>query len=168
VSHVDLATVLISGAVGAVTSAITAYLTSRLKITEEGRKWSRELSQKYAEALATNPDVALKIARQFGIALIVTSPLDQDEYTPKGKYFLLPNARLLVGRSPNCDIQLDDRLISLQQAAYSADSEHVYLENMMATHPTMVNGKPVNGRVRLRSGDLVTMGRTRFDLVMFT
>jgi hypothetical protein len=110
----DLATVLISGAVGAVTSAVTAYFTSRLKISEERRKWSRELAQKYAEAAATNPDVALKIARQFGIALIVTSPLDELEYTPKGKYFLLPNARLLVGRSANCDIQLNDPLISLQ------------------------------------------------------
>jgi hypothetical protein len=117
---VDLATVLVSGAVGAVTSAITAYFTSRLKISEERRTWSRELAQKYAEASATNPEVALKIARQFGIALIVTSPLDEAAYTPKGKYFLLPNARLLVGRSANCDIKLDDPRISLQQAAYSA------------------------------------------------
>jgi hypothetical protein len=39
---------------------------------------------------------------------------------------------------------------------------------MMATHPTLVNGKPVKGRLRLRSGDHVIMGKTRFDLVMFT
>ena len=162
----DIATVLISGAVGAVTSAITAYFTSKLKVSEERQKWSRELSQRYAEALATNPGIAANMARQFGIALVVQRspyPPDQDAQT---KFYLLPNSRLVVGRLPSSDIRLTDPQVSRNHAAFSADANTVYIETMGARHPVLVNGEAVTSRVRIRSGDQITIGTTRFELIM--
>jgi pSer/pThr/pTyr-binding forkhead associated (FHA) protein len=165
---VDIATVLVSGVVGAVTSAVTAYFTSKLKVSEERKKWFRELSQKYAEALATNPGIAANMARQFGIALVVLRSQDPSDSGPHAKFFLLPNSRQVVGRSRDCDILLDDPAISGHHAAFSADGIDVYIETMGARNPTLVNGKAVEGRIRLHSGDHVTIGKTRFELIMLT
>ena len=164
----DIATVLISGVVGAVTSAITAYFTSKLKVSEEREKWSREVSQKYAEALATNPGVAAHMARQFGIALVVLKPPQSPEEKARGKFFILPNSRQVVGRASDCDIVLDVVAMSGHQAAFSADSTTVYIETLGAKNPTLVNGKVVEGHAHLRSGDEVTIGRTHFVLIMLT
>jgi hypothetical protein len=40
----DLATVIVSAAVGAATSAVTAFFTSKLKISEEREKWFRDFA----------------------------------------------------------------------------------------------------------------------------
>jgi len=165
---VDIATVLISGVVGAVTSAITAYFTSKLKVSEEREKWSRELSQRYADALATNPGIAANMARQFGIALLVIRSRNPAGPKASGKFFLMPNSRQVVGRHASCEISLPDAGMSPHHAAFSADSTDVYIETMGARNPTMVNGEPIEGRVRLRSRDLVTIGVTRFELLMLT
>jgi hypothetical protein len=47
-------TVVVSAAVGVVTSAITAYITTWLKIREERSKWQGEFSLKFAELQATD------------------------------------------------------------------------------------------------------------------
>jgi pSer/pThr/pTyr-binding forkhead associated (FHA) protein len=165
---VDIVTVLISGAVGAITSAITAYFTSKLKVSEERQKWSRELSQRYAEALATNPGIAANMARQFGIALVVQrSPYPSDPKV-QTKFYLLPNSRLVVGRHPSSDICLSDPKVSRSHAAFYADDTAVYIESMGAKHPVLVNGEAVSSRVRIRSGDQITIGATRFELIMLT
>jgi pSer/pThr/pTyr-binding forkhead associated (FHA) protein len=163
---VDIATVLISGAVGAVTSAITAYFTSKMKVSEERKKWSRELSQRYADALATNPSVATNMARQFGIALLVIRSRNPAGPKAAGKYFLMPNSRQIVGRHASCEISLPDPAMSAHHAAFSTDGTDVYIETMGARNPTIVNDEPVEGKVRLRSGDQVTIGVTRFELLM--
>ena len=67
----DVETVVVSGVVGIVTSAITAYFTSKLKVSEERDNWYRDLANKYAEAAETNPAVAAKLSKQFAIALII-------------------------------------------------------------------------------------------------
>ena len=164
----DIATVLISGAVGAVTSAITAYFTSKLKVSEERQKWSRELSQRYAEALATNPGIAANMARQFGIALVVQRSPYPSAPEAQTKFYLLPNSRLVVGRHPSSDICLSDPKVSRSHAAFCAEGNGVYIESMGAKHPVLVNGEPVPSRVRLRSGDQVTIGTTLFELIMLT
>jgi len=64
----DLSTVLVSAVVGAVTSAITAYFTSKLKISEEREKWVRDFASKYAESLAANPAVAANMLKQLAVA----------------------------------------------------------------------------------------------------
>lgn len=164
----DIATVLISGAVGAVTSAITAYFTSKMKVSEEREKWSRELTQKYAEALATSPGVAANMARQYGIAVLVMRSRVTTDARSEGKYFIMPNSRHVVGRAPDCDINLDDPAISHHQVAFSADSSDVYVETMGARNPILINGKEIEGRVRLGSGDHVTVGKMRFEVLLLS
>jgi hypothetical protein len=44
-----------------------------LKVDEERKRWARDFSQQYAEALGTNPGVAANLAKQFAIALLIVS-----------------------------------------------------------------------------------------------
>jgi pSer/pThr/pTyr-binding forkhead associated (FHA) protein len=162
----DAPTVLVSAVVGAITSAITAYLTSKLKVSEEREKWARELSQKYAEALEVNPGFAANLAKQFAIALIIVNDASLDNPEEgRGKIFVPPNSRLIVGRSPECDICIHDTMLSRRHAAFFADKAHIFIETMGAQAGVSVNGEPVDGRVRLRTRDVVSMGHARFEIL---
>ena len=164
----DIQTVLISGAVGALTSAITAYFTSKLKVSEERERWFRELSSKYAEALTTNPDVAANMSKQFAIAMLLVERFKGREDGRREKYFLLPSSRLVAGRDAKCDILVADEVFSKAQFAFSADGKTVFLELLGAQNSPFLNGKKVEGRTKLQNGDEITLGKTRFELVMLS
>jgi len=53
-----LQAIIISAVVGIITSAVTAYITTRLKLKEERDKWRREFAFKFAEAQVANNGVA--------------------------------------------------------------------------------------------------------------
>jgi hypothetical protein len=165
---VDLETILISGVVGVVTSAITAYFTSKLKVNEERDKWYRDLSNKYAEALGTNPAVADNLSKQFAIALIVVEGTGRQVGKERKKYFVLPNSRTVVGRDPSCDILIEDPQPSRKQIAFAADGADIFLETLGTKSPVTLNRKPFSGRTRLKNGDEVTIGDTRMELIKLT
>ena len=165
----DALNVVVSAVVGAVTSAITAYYTSRLKLSEEREKWARDLSQKYAEALKTNPAVAGSLAKQFAIALLIVNEPERSDKEGRQKIFLLPNSRLVVGRAPESDIVVADDLLSRQHATFSSDATHIFIESMAARGLVFVNDAPVlETRAVLRSGDVVSMGHTRFEVLLLS
>lgn len=163
----DITTVLVSAVVGAITSAITAYFTSKLKVAEEREKWSRDLSQKYAEALQTNPAVAANLAKQFAIALLIAN---EPQHSKEGrrKVFVLPNSRLVVGRGPECDISVADDGLSRGHAAFSTDGTHIFVEPMGARGGIFVNGTIALGRVLLHNGDTVSMSKTSFEVLLLS
>ena len=163
----DITTVLVSAVVGAVTSAVTAYFTSKLKVSEEREKWSRDLSQKYAEALQTNPAVAANLAKQFAIALLIAN---EPQHSKEGrqKIFVLPNSRLVVGRGPESDIVVIDDRVSRRHAAFSTDGAHIFIESMGGRAGIFVNGDSALGRVLLHNGDTVSMGNTSFEVLMLS
>jgi pSer/pThr/pTyr-binding forkhead associated (FHA) protein len=85
------------------------------------------------------------------------------------KVFVLPNSRLVVGRGPECDIVIHDAAASRRQAAFSTDKTHLFVETMGARTLIQVNGAlMLEDRVLLRNGDFVTMGATRFEVVLLS
>jgi pSer/pThr/pTyr-binding forkhead associated (FHA) protein len=165
----DTPTVLISAAAGVITSAITAYFTSKLKISEEREKWARDVSQKYAEAQQTNPAVAASLAKQFAIALLIVDELEHPGGRGRQKIFVPPNSRLVVGRAPGSDIVVEDGMLSSHHAAFLTDQTHIFVESLGAKAGVFVNnGVRVDGRVSLRAGDEVTMGNTRFEVLLLS
>jgi len=163
----DITTVLVSAAVGVVASAITAYFTSKLKVSAEREKWSRDLSQKYAEALPTNPAVAANLAKQFAIALLIANE-PQPSQEGRQKIFVLPNSRLVVGRDPECDIRVIDDALSRRHAAFSTDGAHIFIEPMGAKGLILVNGDFALERILLHNGDTVSMGNTSFEVLLLS
>jgi pSer/pThr/pTyr-binding forkhead associated (FHA) protein len=154
----DSETILISAAVGIVTSAVTAYITTRLRMSEEKEKWQREFSIKYIEAQTADGELAHKMAMQFGIGFLKF----RNPETEPQKRFVPPNCRLVVGRAPDCSICISDPELSRYHCAFVADDTNVHIESLGATIPTLLNGAPVNVKCKLKTGDIVEVGKTEF------
>lgn len=66
-----------------------------------------------------------------------------------------------IGRSPGCDLRLDDRSISRQHAAIYMLRDEYYLEDFDSMNGTAVNGVTVKGtRVKINAGDEIRLGLT--------
>ncbi|MCF6193622.1 MAG: FHA domain-containing protein [Kangiellaceae bacterium] len=78
---------------------------------------------------------------------------------------------VILGRTKDCDIQIDDQSVSSKHARivteadpYFANNKVAYLEDLKSTNGTQLNGKPVN-REKLSDGDTVKIGFTQFQYV---
>jgi hypothetical protein len=72
-----------------------------------------------------------------------------------GQRWALTKSRLVIGREPDCDIVIPDRQVSRAHAALVRLEDGYALEDLGSKNGTHVNGKPVEGAVRLQDGDLV-------------
>lgn len=97
----DVKSILISAAVGVITSAITAYLTTRLRMKEEKDKWYREFAMKFAEAQSTDRTRAQKMAVQLAIGVLVF----QDEKTQERERIFVPANCLGIRTKMNTEWQ---------------------------------------------------------------
>ncbi len=154
----NLETILISAIVGIITSLITAYITTRLKMREEREKWQREFSIKYLETQTTDSALAHKMAIQFAIGFL---KYRNDETKPQ-KIFIPPNYRLTVGRGQNNDICISDRMLSRIHCAFYSDDTNVFIEHLGSTITTLLNGERVNRRTKLKAEDVIEVGKTEF------
>jgi hypothetical protein len=82
----------------------------------------------------------------------------------EGMVFELSSAETLIGRNPTTDITLLDEGISREHAVILLDEEsgEYVVEDLQSTNGTKVNGKRVRSKA-LQSGDLIELGRTRFQ-----
>lgn len=66
--------------------------------------------------------------------------------------------RILVGRSPNADLRLEDPSVSRLHARIEMRDDGVYVEDLGSRNGTVVDGKPVTAPRRLAVDDEVTVG----------
>jgi pSer/pThr/pTyr-binding forkhead associated (FHA) protein len=71
----------------------------------------------------------------------------------------------LLGRLPECDVILDDSLISRMHARVSVQDTHVVLEDLHSTNGIYVNGRRVVRGAVLRHGDRILIGATEISLI---
>ena len=76
-----------------------------------------------------------------------------------GKSFLLDRPVLLVGRSPDCDLLLDDPSISIEYARFTRqqDGDHI------SGSGVQVNSEPLRAPRLLQQGDTITLGATHME-----
>ena len=89
--------------------------------------------------------------------------------------FIEPNERegervevdvaVTIGRSPDCDIQLNDTYLSTRHARVANDGGDLTIEDLGSTNGTYVNQEILTGRVRLERGDIVQVGGVLFEVV---
>lgn len=71
---------------------------------------------------------------------------------------------VVVGRSPEADVTLDDDAASGRHARFEAAEGGLFVEDLGSTNGTLVNGKPTIGRVPVAVGDTVQIGETIVEI----
>ncbi len=95
-----------------------------------------------------------------------TQFLDADE-PPYFKIITGPNAGSVIeivssgilGRSPDVEYRVADPHTSREHLKIHFLGDAVEVENLSTTNPTEINGKLLKGRVKLKSGDILKVGR---------
>ncbi|MGD1916230.1 MAG: ATP-binding protein [Phycisphaerales bacterium] len=78
----------------------------------------------------------------------------------KGKRFELPaDEPQMLGRSSEA-LPLGDQAVSRRHAELTPDRGEWYLRDLESQNGTLVNGNAINDRVRLHTGDTITVGQT--------
>ena len=78
----------------------------------------------------------------------------------KGQNKPLTSALMIVGRSKNADLQIEDALVSRRHVEVRVETDGVFIENK-STSGSSLNGKPLVGIVSLNSGDVLQIGNTQ-------
>ena len=71
----------------------------------------------------------------------------------------------LIGRSPSCQLSLDDPLVSRRHALLIVSSAEVSTEDLGSRNGVLVNGQRINGRQTLRIGDRILIGAQEMTLL---
>jgi pSer/pThr/pTyr-binding forkhead associated (FHA) protein len=76
----------------------------------------------------------------------------------------LRDGSILVGRLPECDVMVDDALVSRMHARISVRGESVVVEDLHSTNGIYVNGARITHSATLREGDRLLVGTTEISL----
>jgi len=101
------------------------------------------------------------------------SPLDEESDTPPevarevvtltvdGRVVTLTSGRVVIGRSRECDVRVDDGNVSRRHAELVQESPSAWaVADLGSTNGTEVNGRRVKKRTRVNDGDRITIGST--------
>lgn len=97
--------------------------------------------------------------RSRNLALEFIEPIDRSSERVE-----VDNA-ITIGRSPDCDLRLQDGFLSSRHARVANDDGDLSIEDLGSTNGTYVNQELVKGRVLLERGDIVQVGGVLFEVV---
>ena len=81
-----------------------------------------------------------------------------------GEHFLAEGERTTIGRSPECEIFLDDVTVSRKHAVLIRRGDEFFIEDLGSLNGTYVNRKRIES-ARLESGDAVQVGKYRLTFM---
>src|SRR5437879_2472822 len=76
---------------------------------------------------------------------------------------MLDKPILLLGRHPECDVQIDSRKISRRHCCIAQVSDYLVVRDLCSTNGIRINGVRVNEGC-LRAGDELTIGNHRYQV----
>ena len=79
--------------------------------------------------------------------------------------FDLTEGRFLIGRSTDCQLSLDDPLVSRLHAALTVNGDEVVVEDLGSRNGVRLNGRRIEGVEKLAHGDRLTIGTQELALV---
>jgi hypothetical protein len=77
----------------------------------------------------------------------------------------LAEGQFSLGRSAECQLSLDDPLVSRRHALLVVTSDTVTIEDLGSRNGVLVNGEPVRGRSELADGDRILIGSQELTLL---
>jgi pSer/pThr/pTyr-binding forkhead associated (FHA) protein len=76
----------------------------------------------------------------------------------------VPMGQFLIGRTPECQLSLDDPLVSRRHAILEIQADGVFVQDLGSRNGVFVNGERAEVRTRLNEGDTIRIGTQ--DLVL--
>jgi len=76
-----------------------------------------------------------------------------------GEFFVINESSLILGRSTQADIRIDDASISRQHARIVCQGALVFIEDLGSANGTQVNGTLITERTAIADGDKLTLGK---------
>ena len=75
-------------------------------------------------------------------------------------------AKMTIGRSPDCNIVIDNKLASRLHASIQKIKDVFFIKDENSTNGTFINGRriPNDKYVKLNPGDRITVGSVNLDL----
>ncbi len=87
--------------------------------------------------------------------------LECTEGAETGRRFLISEHNLILGRSHECNIRLEDPLVSGRHASIAREGDQFVLEDLGSSNGVFVNGEKVK-RAMLANNDEIRIGGCRF------
>ncbi len=115
------------------------------------------------EALPTSGQSAVELKRQLELEREGNPFLiHRDEERRQHLTVLPPTGRLRIGRAEGADLSLafDTEISRLHAEVVDAGGEWLLIDDGLSSNGSYINGQRVSGRRRLRSGDVLRLGRT--------
>ena len=106
---------------------------------------------------SAQPQAPIIAAAQHPMLVVLHGPL-------LGRTFAVDQSQVTIGRSSECDIQIDDDNVSRKHAQIGCQDGLVWLRDLGSTNGSYVNSKRVS-EVPLNDGDLVLIGRVLFKFI---
>lgn len=72
--------------------------------------------------------------------------------------FDLVGPEVVLGRSPDCHITIEDPLISRRHARIAIREEHAFVSDLGSRNGVRINGRQIDGETELKDGDRVRLG----------
>jgi phosphoserine phosphatase RsbU/P len=70
----------------------------------------------------------------------------------------LTDGEIVIGRLPECGIQLQSNMVSRRHARVIRDGDRLFVEDMGSGNGTYVNGQRIDGRIELQHDDRIKLG----------
>lgn len=102
-----------------------------------------------------------------GIQLDLQASLKVTEGGPAGLEIPLRKDQLLIGRRPDCDVQLPSALVSGHHCRLRKREIGVFVEDLASVNGTYVNGARVRGEEELSDGDSLRVADGTFAVQLF-
>ena len=80
-----------------------------------------------------------------------------------GRSFLLDRAVLIIGRSAECDVIIQDDSVVSQHVKFLCQDDGDYIQDLSGQDATAVNDVQVKGSLLLRKGDIISLGIVRLE-----
>src|SRR5512146_1390019 len=77
----------------------------------------------------------------------------------QGREIDLVEGPMVIGRDPTADIRIESPAVSRRHARIELSAGMVSLEDLGSSNGTFVNGVKVEGKVKLKTGDRINLGR---------
>ena len=82
-----------------------------------------------------------------------------------GEHFLPQGERTTIGRSPDCDIFLDDVTVSRKHAVLVQRDDGLFIEDEGSLNGTFLNRRRIEEPARLENGDEVQVGKYKLTFL---